>query len=375
MKKWHIAHVACIAAVIGAGLGAAPQAVADQRTHVVFPGESIQRAVDAAAPGDTVLVASGTYRESVRVSTPGITLRGMGRGTVVEPAEKPAPAAEKPAQAAEKPAPAPAEKVVDGCADSGNGICVIGTKDRKVEDVTVAALTVTGFAGSGVYALDTDRLTVRHVTAVKNGVWGIAQERSVRGVFRKNTARDNGDAGLFLANTIKAEQGAIDSGGTVVAHNRLEGNRIGLTVRRLRNLTVADNHLTGNCAGVFVVGDENMPRAGALTVRDNLIDRNNKSCPKTARLDALQGTGIVLTGAEDTLVTRNRIMENAGTSPLSGGIVVWKSFVGTTSERNRITDNVLENNSPADIVNTDTAGKGNTFTGNTCAASKPAGLC
>ncbi|MEI5527049.1 right-handed parallel beta-helix repeat-containing protein [Streptomyces brasiliscabiei] len=373
MTKWHIAHVACIAAVIGAGLGAAPQAAADRPdqparsarsahpTHVVFPGESIQQAVDAAAPGSTVLVASGTYRESVKVSTPGITLRGMGPRTVVEPAAVD-PAAPKPA--------AP-----DACGDAGNGICVIGTKDQKVEDVTVANLTVTGFAASGVYALDTDRLTVRHVTAVKNGVWGIAQERSVRGVFRKNTARDNGDAGLFLANTIKAEQGATDTGGAVVAHNRLEGNRIGLTVRRLRNLTVADNHLTGNCAGIFVVGDENMPRAGALTVRDNLIDRNNKSCPKTARLDALQGTGIVLTGAEDTLVTRNRIMENAGTSPLSGGIVVWKSFVGTTSERNRITDNTLENNAPADLINTDTVGKGNTFAGNTCRASRPAGLC
>ncbi|MDX3581308.1 right-handed parallel beta-helix repeat-containing protein [Streptomyces europaeiscabiei] len=353
MTKWHIASMACIAALIGVGLGAAPQAVAHHRTHVVFPGQSIQKAVNAAAAGDTVLVTSGKFRESVRVSTPGITLRGMGRGTVVSP---------------------PAKKAAGGCAD-GNGICVIGTKDSKVEDVTVAALTVTGFTGSGVFAQDTDGLTVRHVTAVKNGVWGIAQERSVRGVFRKNTARDNGDAGLFLANTIKAEQGATDSGGTVVAHNRLEGNRIGLTVRRLRNLTVADNHLTGNCAGVFVVGDENKPRAGALTVRDNLIDRNNKSCPKTARLDALQGIGIVLTGTEDTLVTRNRILGNVGASPLSGGIVVWKSFVGTTSQRNRITDNLLEANSPADIVNTDTAGKGNTFTGNTCRASKPAGLC
>ncbi|QFR02801.1 hypothetical protein F9278_25485 [Streptomyces phaeolivaceus] len=390
--------MACIAAVVGVGLGAAPQAVADRPaqqtrsahpthpthpTHVVFPGESIQQAVDAAQPGSTVLVASGTYRESVRISTPGITLRGMGPRTVVEPAAAEAVAAEPAAAGAAAGAAAAGAAVVDpavtkaadDCGGAGNGVCVIGTKDRKVEDVTVANLTVTGFTGSGVYALDTDRLTVRHVTAVKNGVWGIAQERSVRGVFRKNTARDNGDAGLFLANTIKAEQGATDTGGAVVAHNRLEGNRIGLTVRRLRNLTVADNHLTGNCAGIFVVGDENMPRAGALTVRDNLIDRNNKSCPKTARLDALQGTGIVLTGAEDTLVTRNRITGNAGASPLSGGIVVWKSFVGTTSERNRITGNVLEDNAPADLINTDTVGKGNTFTGNTCRASRPAGLC
>src|SRR5205085_556977 len=111
---------------------------------------------------------------------------------------------------------------------------------------------------------------------------------------------------------------------------------------------------------VFVVGDENKPKAGALAVRDNIVEKNNKSCPKTARLDALQGSGIVLTGTEDALVTGNRVIGNAGTSSLSGGIVLFKSFVGTTSERNRITDNVLEGNAPADLVNTDT-GKNNTF--------------
>lgn len=55
--------------------------------------------------------------------------------------------------------------------------------------------------------------------------------------------------------------------------------------------------------------------------------------------------------------------------------MLFKSFVGTPSERNRISDNTLEGNAPADLVNADTAGKGNTFEGNACAASKPAGLC
>ncbi|MDH6451596.1 MULTISPECIES: nitrous oxide reductase family maturation protein NosD [unclassified Streptomyces] len=359
MMRFHISLLACTVAIVGTVFGAAPPVAADpvtradQMTHVVFPGQSIQRAVDTAEPGDTVLLTPGTYRESVKVSTPGLTLRGMGRSTVIEPGT---------------------EKAANSCAEGGNGICVVGTKDQDVEGVTIASLTVTGFTRTGVFAMATDGLTVRNVTAVKNGVWGIAQERSVHGVFRKNTAKDNGDAGLFLANTIKEEAGAADSGGTVVEHNRLEGNRIGVTVRRLRNLTVAGNHLTGNCAGVFVVGDENKPRAGALTVRDNTIAKNNKSCPKTERLEALQGSGIVLTGAEDTLVTHNRVIGNVGTSSMSGGIVLFKSFVGTTSERNRITDNQLEGNAPADLVNTDTAGS-NTFEHNSCRASRPAGLC
>ncbi|MFF4273506.1 nitrous oxide reductase family maturation protein NosD [Streptomyces sp. NPDC001536] len=361
MMKLNIAYLACAAAITGAGIGAAPPVAADHMIHVVLPGESIQTAVDAAEPGDTVLLTPGTYRQSVKVTTPDLTLRGMGRATVLKPA-------------ATKPATPKAPKAAETCGENGNGICVVGKKDKSIEGVTIADLTVTGFAKAGLFAVGTDGLTVRNVTAVENGVWGIAQERSVRSVFRKNTARDNGDAGLFLANTVRSDEGASDTQGTVVERNLLEGNRIGLTVRRLRNLTVAHNRVTGNCAGVFVVGDENAPRAGALTVRDNRVARNNKSCPKTPRLEALQGSGIVLTGAEDTLVTRNRVTDNAGPSSLSGGIVLFKSFVGTTSVRNRITDNVLEGNAPADLVNTDT-GEGNTFQGNTCQASQPAGLC
>ncbi|WP_416977525.1 right-handed parallel beta-helix repeat-containing protein [Streptomyces sp. T028] len=359
MTKCHVLYLACTAAIVGTGLGAAPAAVGHpyHAIHVVKQGQSIQKAVDAADPGDTVYVSAGTYRESVTVTTDGVTLRGAGSRTVL------------------RPAPVKKKAAAGTCAADGNGICLIGTKDRKVKGVTVADLTVTGFTKNGVYATGTDKLTVRQVTARKNGVWGIATEASERTVLRGNTARDNGDAGLFLANTVKEERGATETRGTLVQGNRLEGNRIGVTVRRLRDLTVAGNLMTGNCAAVFVVGDENKPKAGRVTVRDNRIVGNNKSCPKTARLDALQGSGIVLTGAEDSVVTGNEIRDNAGTSPLSGGIVLFKSFVGTTSERNRISDNRLSGNSPADLVVTDTAGKGNTFERNTCKASKPAGLC
>ncbi|MFH9010883.1 nitrous oxide reductase family maturation protein NosD [Streptomyces sp. NPDC017943] len=364
MNKCHIAYLACTAALLGTSLGAAPSTAAAHTVRLVKPGDSIQQAVDAAGPGDTVLLAHGVHHGSVDVTTPGITLRGMGRGTVLRPAA--ATGSSSTAKAASAAAGA--------CAAAGNGICVTGTRTDSVKGVTIASLTVTGFRKTGVYAHSAEALTVRSVAAVGNGVWGIATERSPRGVFRGNTARDNGDAGLFLANTVTEEEGASDARGTVVERNRLEGNRIGVTVRRLRNLTVVGNRLTGNCAAVFLVGDENKPKAGRVTVRENRIERNNKSCPKTARLDALQGSGIVLTGTDDNVITHNVIRDNAGTSPLSGGIVVFKSFVGTPSERNRISDNLLSGNSPADLVNTD-PGKGNTFQGNSCVSSQPAGLC
>lgn len=358
MTKRHITYLACATTLFGALIGTAPASAA-HRIHVVTPGESIQKVVDAAQAGDTVLVLPGTYHESITVRTPGLTLRGMGQRTVIKPAPK-----------------APGTKTPPiGCKAAGNGICVIGAKHKAVPDVTIADLKVTEFPKVGLYALGTDRLTVQRVTADNNGQWGISQEHSTRGVFRQNTARGNGDAGLFLANNVKAEVGAMDSKGTVIERNHLEDNRIGLTVRRMRNLSVAHNFVTGNCAGMFLVGDENKPKAGALTVSDNRVERNNKYCAKTARLPFLQGSGIVLTGAENSLVTRNTVIGHAGKSPLSGGIVLFKSMVGVTSERNRITDNRLESNSPADLVNQETTASANAFEANTCGASKPSGLC
>ncbi|MEU2235093.1 nitrous oxide reductase family maturation protein NosD [Streptomyces vietnamensis] len=354
MTKRQIALLACTAALTASGLGAAAPSAGSWSVHRVKPGESIQQAVDSARPGDTIVLAPGTYRESVHITTSNLTLRGSTVfPTVIVPAATPG---------------------TDTCAQAGNGICVTGTADRPVENVTVRSLTLRGFAKNGLWAKWTDRLEVQRVTAESNGTWGIAQERSVRGVLRHNTARNNGDAGLFLANTSTEEGGATDTDGTVVSGNRVSGNRIGITVRRLRNLTVDHNEATGNCAAVFVVGDESTPRAGAMTLRQNDIHENNKLCPKTPRLPFLQGSGIVVTGAEDTVVAHNRVEDNVGSSPLSGGIVLFKSFVGVPNERIEIHDNVVLRNGTADLANRD-VGKTNTFRHNTCGVSEPAGMC
>ncbi|MGW0880969.1 right-handed parallel beta-helix repeat-containing protein [Streptomyces sp. NPDC002671] len=384
MTKRHITYLTCITALLSVACGTTAASAA-HRTHVVHPGQSIQQAVNAAEPGDTVLVLGGTYHESVTVKTPGVTLRGVGPRTVIMPtAAQTTAAATATATATAKTtatatatakATQSAAKAAVSCPDGGNGICVVGTKGTTLKDVTVTDLTLTGFPRIGLWSMGTDHLTVRRVVADKNGQWGIAQEHSTRAVLRQNVARNNGDAGLFLANDVKAEQGAMDTQGTVVDRNYLEGNRVGITVRRLRNVTVTGNTMTGNCSGVFIVGDENKPKTSAVTVTENHVDQNNKYCKKTARLPFLQGSGIVLTGVEDTLVTRNVVNGNSGTSPLSGGIVLFKSMVGVTSERNRITGNSLAANTPADLVNQEATKSANTFQGNSCRASKPAGLC
>ncbi|WP_405935430.1 right-handed parallel beta-helix repeat-containing protein [Streptomyces sp. NBC_00726] len=357
MRKRHITRLVSIAAASAAGLAAAvpsvPAAAAGAR--VVSPGQSIQAAVDAARPGDTIVVRPGTYRESVRISTPDLTLRGSGDDTVIMPGAGRAAAG-------------------DDCAGAGNGICVLGTAGGTVDGVTVRSLRVTGFARSGLWASWTDRLSVRSVTADANGVWGIAQQRSTRSDLRDSTARSNGDAGIFVANSVDEEGGATDTGGTLVRGNTLTGNRIGFTARRVRNLSVRGNTFTANCSGVFVVGDEGTPQAGAMSVRSNRITGNNKFCAATDRLPAIQGSGIVLTGAESTEVRNNEIRDNVGATPLSGGVVLFKSFVGAKNTDNTVSGNVVLGNQPADLANRDT-GTGNRFTGNVCTTSAPAGMC
>ncbi|MFE9630859.1 nitrous oxide reductase family maturation protein NosD [Streptomyces sp. NPDC006463] len=353
MTNRQLTVLACISVVMAAGLGvAAPPAEA--ATHTVHPGESIQQAVDAALPGDRIRVLPGTYHESVNITKP-LSLRGSGPETVIMPPAAPA--------RAENP-----------CAQSGNGICVIGAAEKTVDRVSIRSLTLRGFRKSGIWATRTDRMKVEGVIAERNGTWGIAQERSTRGVFRHNTARDNAESGIFVANTIDREGGATDTGGAVIRDNMLTGNRIGVTVRRVRNLSVSDNILTGNCGGIFVVGDEGEPGAGAMVIRGNWIYENNKFCKGNTRLPAIQGVGIVLTGAEETVVRSNSIRGNVGSSPLSGGILLFKSFVGAQNTDNVIKDNDVRGNQPADLANQGT-GSGNTFVGNRCGTSQPAGMC
>ena len=318
--------------------------------QVVRPGESIQSALDRARPGDLVLVMPGTYRGSLEITVPRLTLRGFGPATVIEPG---------------------AHRTGNACGRAGHGVCVTGTARHNASGVHVEDLTVAGFAGNGVDASRADRLHVTGVTARDNGEEGISQERSVRGVFRDDTAEGNGQAGIFVANTVSTEAGALDTRGTEVRGNRLAGNRFGVVLRRVRDLTVRDNLITANCGGVFVIGDENVPRAGDLSVTRNDVIANNRHCPSDGRLPAIQGTGVLLTGADHVRVTDNQVIDNAGTSPMSGGVVLFGSRVGVHDTGNTVRGNVVVGNGPADLAVRD-HGTGNTFAANTCARALPA---
>jgi nitrous oxidase accessory protein NosD len=336
-------------AAVGSGMSPSAQASTGSGVrHVVHDGESIQAAVDRAAPGDTIDILAGTYSGGILITKDDLRISGAGEQTVITPAPD-------------------AAAVANACGVAGHGLCVTGVVGHPVAGVQIESLAVSGFAKSGIWGTYTDRMTVRYVTADANGENGIGQENSTRGVLADNIADDNGLDGLFLGDT-------PDAMGARIIGNHAEGNRLGVHVRRGRMLTIEHNVLTGNCAGVFIVGDETQPVAGAMTISRNEINQNNKFCPANDRIEHIQGSGIVLTGAQDTHVTGNQIRDNMGDSSMSGGIALVPSFSGGPTSANQITDNVVLGNAPSDLADLDETAT-NTFTRNTCTVSEPAGHC
>jgi parallel beta-helix repeat protein len=331
-------------------------------TIVVWPGQSIQAAVNRASPGDTVWIKPGVYHESVQIQKDGITLRGSGAfpgGTVLEP-----PKSIPPTQCNNAFGP--------------TGVCILAKKiDPKTGAVitpvhgdTVTAMLITGFTGNGVFGYGTDEMNVTRVVAANDGSYGIARFVSTDTVFAHDVAIGNHEAGLYVGDSPLAD--------TIVQDNQASGNQFGIFIRHARGITVAGNRLSGNCQGIMVLDDGQPGGAGNTTIWHNSVVANNKFCPKSHDTPVnLQGGGILLLGATHNLVIGNSVAGNVGTQINSGGIVVASAHAlsgGSNPDFNTITGNTAHGDHPADLI-WDGTGTDVDFTANHCATSVPSGLC
>jgi parallel beta-helix repeat protein len=218
----------------GVALAVTNIASAGAQSSVVGPGESIQKAVNAADPGDTIVVR-GVHREDVIITKNGIKLRGDD--AVIEAPAK---------------ADSPCSKFVGG----PEAICVLGDfnpetgeVNKRVSDVSVSGFTFRGFKDKDAFVIDV--FAARNATVEGNRITGnvangIAFGKSVDTTVAKNHV---------IGSPQTAEHGIADeaSSGTKIVNNVVRSYDLGLDVTESTNTTIAGNDLMGNGFGVIDV--------------------------------------------------------------------------------------------------------------------------
>jgi parallel beta-helix repeat protein len=319
----------------------------------VFPGESIQHAVNRAHRGDVIKVHDGNYRQSVAIRKNGLTLKGSGtdleNGSVLRPGHS------------------------KRCGGGQAGICIRAHKNHgnkvRTNKTVVKGFLVKGFEGIGLITEGGKHTTIAHNRFAGDGEYGTAAFSSIGTKFTHNLSTGNDEAGFYVGDSPHAN--------AVLRHNKARGNgSFGFFLRDSAHGVAQNNTVVHNCLGIGVLNTSAPTNAKKWLIKGNQVNKNNKFCKGNP---PVSGTGIGLLGARSTVVRHNRLRNNKPSkpgAPFAGGIVVIssKSFGGTDPARDTISNNSALGNRPADI-RWDGSGFGNHFENNNCNLSQPSGLC
>ncbi|HEX4725576.1 MAG TPA: right-handed parallel beta-helix repeat-containing protein [Pseudonocardiaceae bacterium] len=369
-----------VAALGLTALGTVAVAVPAHAAHAanvvtVLPSQSVQAAVDAAQPGDTIQLVAGVYQQSVQITTNDITLQGAGNGTggtVLEPAAVPANN-----MCAQVPP--------DVGAHPGGGICVFGNFSTttgaitsRVTGVHVTGIQLDNWPGDGVAVFASDHVHIDHVTAVNSGTYGFAVLASTNGALNNdvvNGIQFKDGSGMFLGDLPASHMSFVG--------NTVTNAKLGMFMQDVGDVVFAGNTATGNCVGALLL-DDNQPDdgqpnvSGNIAILGNTLNNNNDTCPAVPRegQPTIQGTGLLMLGTSTTVIAGNTTNGNVGQQALSGGIVMDSGapYQGLDESNDVIGGNSAHNNGPVDMQ-WDQLGTGISYEGNNCATSTPSGLC
>ena len=294
---------------------------------------TIQAAVDAASPGDLVLVAAGVYREEVTVTTPSLVLRGVDRNRVI----------------------------LDGEFVRGNGVMALAD-GVAIENMTARNYLLNGFFWTGVTGFRGS-----YLTAYNNGDYGIYAFDSTDGLFEHSYASGSPDSGFYVGQCRPCR---------VVLRNLLaENNALGYSgTNASGELYITSSVWRRNMVGIVpnTLDSELLPPQRGATVVANLVyDNNNRLAPTHPSMASLLGNGIVVIGGAENTLERNVVADHEGHGILITPMVHENVWLATG---NRVRHNQVVRSGRADLGLAGPASFDNCFEGNDHETSAPAGL-
>ena len=307
--------------------------------HVPDDYPTVQKAVDAAEPGDLVLISPGTYQESVSVKTDNLTIRGLDRNEVI----------------------------LDGGFTMDNGFRVAGADGVAIENMTARNYTKNGF-----FWTDAKGYRGSYLTAYRNGDYGVYAYDSQYGQFDHSYASGSPDSGFYI--------GQCNPCHAVITDIVSEYNLLGYSGSNSSgDLFLVNSEWSHNRTGIVPnsFGAEELSPQGMATLAGNVISDNGD--PRATRgneaaYDPAFGIGIVIAGGQEDVITKNRVSDNAKVGiALAPSVGLEKTPHQPTG--NRVTDNVVERSGMVDlgVVLSDAADR-NCFSGNTFSTSAPANI-
>jgi len=273
---------------------------------------TIQAAVDAARPGDLVLIAPGVYHQSVTVSTgrDRIVLRGLDRNRVV----------------------------LDGQNRLGSGI-TIHADGVAVENLTVRRYLVNGVVWTPSFGYGGGRAIQgwrgSYITAYDNGLYGVYAFGAEHGRFDHVYASGQPDSGMYIGDCNPCDALVIDS---VAEHNQVGYEATNAS----RDISVTHNVWRDNRVGLEIDSlraEPGFPQEVSVVADNQVVDNNNRGAPRSE--EGGFGAGIVIDGGSS-----NQVADNLVSGHSEVGIVVLDSpdsvATNNTVRANRLDANALD---------------------------------